>query len=357
TQYGEIVDVPRTHRTIYMKSWYRTTIGTNRVEEYNNYRSLSYIQLKAQKLSGFIDTAKLSLSFQNLHNYVVTLRSGSTVYNYNGFDVGTLGFFAIAATPKTSYGRFSFGMESYSDNIDSSRYTKNIATNVRTEYARGEVADDSKYILSGLFIQNEFSAAKWLDLTAGIRYTYASLDAGVVDPDPTDAFPYEPFKSSYDALVCSFRALLRLKEEKETASRIIFGVSQGFRAPNLDDTTTFRPVATASHDIPSPDVKPEYCTNFEIGYRELKKGENKSSLLELFYFYNNLQDFIERVPTTYAGSPTDPAGRQYYAKENFSSGYIHGVEFSLEWSHKLEKWMENTAGVGRFTFSWTEGYG
>jgi len=360
TNYGEVTDVPRTHQTIFAKSWYRTTIGSDILHEYNNYRTLSYIQLKALNIGGFIDGAQFSTSYQYLHSYIVKQKNGSSVRDYSGFDVGTFGFTASAFTRKTSCGVFRIGLESYNDIVNSYRHTIDTSTSVRTDYARGEVADDSTYNLLGFFLQDEFALSRRLELCAGARYTYASIDARVVDPDPTDAFPYEPFKNSYDALAGSIRAIFRIKDEKGedkiVNKRLILGISQGFRAPNLDDTTTFKTVQTKSHDIPAPDVKPEYCTNFEVGYRTFTKNENGEGGFELFYFYNSLTDFIERIPTTYAGSATDPDGRQYYAKRNFSSGYIHGVEWSVESATRVKS-MENTLAFARPIFSWTEGYG
>ena len=357
THYGEATDIERTHKTIYAKSWYRTKVGSSSIYEYNNYRTLSYLQLRAKRLDGVIDGLHMSLSYQLLHKWKVTQKDGSTVRKYTGFDVGTTGFFVNATTKKTPEGRFTFGLDFYTDTIDSYYYEKDFATGTRTTEARGGIADDSTYDLAGLFVEDELVLSPKLTLFVGLRYSYARIDAGVVDPDPTDAFPYEPFENSYDALVGSVRLIGKLRETKTVSKRLIFGVSQGFRAPNMDDTTTFKDVATDSYDVPAPDVEPEYCTNYEVGYRSFfAKREDRYGLLELFYFYNRLQDFIERVPTTYAGSPTDPDGRRYYAKENFASGYIHGVELSVEGAKKLEEWGISE-GYLKFGASWLEGYG
>jgi len=347
--HGTHADVPRTHKTIYMKTYWGTTHGSYRVYEYNNYLTLGYVQLRATPKK-LVDNLLLSLSYQLHKKNKVQQKDGSTETKVTGFEVGTVGLLARARKNLKGVGQFTFGAEVYSDDVDSYKWKIDSSTGMRTDYVRGDVADDSTYTLSSLFAQQQFSLVG-VDWVVGLRYSMVKLKAGVVDPDPTDAFDYPGFSHTYDALVGNVRGVWKAAEDH----RIIFGVSQGFRAPNLDDTTTFKDVASNSHDVPAPDVEPEYCTMVELGWRTRMR---ERLLFEAFYYRNFLRDFIARVPTTYAGSPTDADGRQYYAKQNFANGYMQGVELMARYlvGNRIQALAPYKVRL-ELGFSWTEGYG
>ena len=113
--------------------------------------------------------------------------------------------------------------------------------------------------------------------------------------------------------------------------KVIGGISQGFRAPNLDDTTAVRLVLSGQTDFPNPDLDPERSVNFELGAR----GRCGGLRAQVFGFYTLLDDFIARVPAP-SISPTA------FTKENFSEGWVKGVEASAAyditsaWSARLD---------------------
>ena len=347
--HGTHADVPRTHKTIYMKTYWHTTHGSYRVYEYNNYLTLGYMQLRAVPRKP-MEEVLVSLSYQRHKKNQEQQKDGSTVTKVRGFEVGTLGFLARARLTVKRVGPLTFGLETYHDDVTSFKWKFDSATGKRTDYPRGDVADDSTYSHCSLFAQQEFDmlGSHWV---AGLRYTRVWLDAGVVDPNPADAFDYAGFSHTYDALVGSVRGVWKAAEDH----RIVLGVSQGFRAPNLDDTTTFKDVASKSHDVPAPDVKPEYCTMVELGWRTRIRGR---LWFEAFYYRNFLRDFIARVPTTYAEAATDAEGRRYYAKENFATGYVQGVEIMGRfYLRDLLRWLSAYEPRAELGFSWTDSEG
>jgi hemoglobin/transferrin/lactoferrin receptor protein len=120
------------------------------------------------------------------------------------------------------------------------------------------------------------------------------------------------------------------------------GVSQSFRAPGMDDTSSFRQrTGGQSLDLPSPDLDPERGVQLEAGAR-IRNGRWAAGVSA---FYTYLYDLIRRVPTI----DVDSNGSIDSPKQNVSSGEVHGIEgyFQAPLGEEITLW----AGV-----SWSEGY-
>jgi hemoglobin/transferrin/lactoferrin receptor protein len=338
-------NVPRTHSTAFVKSWRGTSVGSDLQRNYDQERDLAYVQLHIKGVESFFQDARFSLSFQEQSEELRRQKSGKLTVSHTGFRVGTLGFWAEMRS-KTPAGTLTYGGEYYTDTVSSYMKDKDKVTDLVTATRpRGTVSDDSSYDLAGVFVQSEKKLSAPLALTLGARYNYAKVDAGEVDPDPTDAYPFYSFAQSYDSVAGSLRLAWKAREDLN----LICGVSQGFRAPNLSDTTSFEDVRTNSVDVPTPDLDAESSVNCEIGI----KVKNERVRGELFCFYSMLSDFIRRVPTTYQGQQyADPPANtiRYYGKENFGKGHIEGVE--LKAACRIDK------GWSVFgDFMWQEGKG
>ncbi|MFH1421221.1 MAG: TonB-dependent receptor, partial [Planctomycetota bacterium] len=335
-------DVPRTHSLIYIEPWCGTTTGGDICRNYDQNRDIYYLQLHVAEAKTFFHEAKFSISYQIQAEELRRQKNNSNTTQYTGFNVGTTGLWADFKT-NTDAGLLTYGCEFYNDSIDS--YTKNrdMTTGLITSTRpRGVVADNSSYDLAGLFLQDEVKLSEPLTLILGTRYNYAYIDAVEVDPDPSDAYPFNSFSHSYDSVVSSARMSYKIRP----GINLICGFSQGFRAPNLSDTTSFEDVRTNSVDVPSPNLSPERSNNCEIGI----KLNNKKVTGEIFYFYTFLDDFIRRVPTTYQGQQYADAPLntiRYYGKENFGKSHIEGVD--VKTNYKIDKewslfgyfmWME-----------------
>jgi outer membrane receptor protein involved in Fe transport len=121
----------------------------------------------------------------------------------------------------------------------------------------------------------------------------------------------------------------------------VLNVARGFRAPNLDDTAVLEKVTNEGIDVPSPGLDPEKSYNYEAGVKAAFPVSGGS----LFYFYNDLQDLIERGPGIYNGLPyidengngVEDPGEAVRQKFNVGRAYIEGVEaegwyaFRLHW--------------------------
>ena len=307
-------DVPRTHRTIYAVPFEGTTVGSDRKRDLDQNRDLTYLQLAGGAPGEAIEGYRLSLSWHAQEESRHRIR-GSGARERQGFEVGTLGLLAEATT-SSSFGRLTFGLDYYRDEVDSFSTTNPV---------QGPVADDATYDLLGLYLQDRIELRDDLELTLGARLNYAAADADRVS-DPVSGNPID-VDEDWTALVGSARFLHRLGDG---AWSLFGGVSQGFRAPNLSDLTRFDSARTNEFEVPAPGLDPEEFLTFELGV----KTEREQLAAQASFFYTDIEDQIVRFPT----GNTNAAGEFEITKDNVGDGYVFGVElgasydFLPEWS-------------------------
>ncbi|NQZ58134.1 MAG: TonB-dependent receptor, partial [Lentisphaeraceae bacterium] len=96
-------------------------------------------------------------------------------------------------------------------------------------------------------------------IIAGARYSYINLNANVVT---FSGLPGE-LSNSWDALTYSLHGVYDFTEDGSINA--FAGISQGFRAPNLSDTTRDDEFGSSGNDAPTADLDPEYYTTYEMG--------------------------------------------------------------------------------------------
>jgi len=316
-------NVPRTHKTVFAKSFEGTTIGSDLKRDLDQERELTYIQLHAENLDSFIKTAKISLSHQRQSETRDRIKSSGS-RSLQGFDVNTLGFWAQFESP-SPIGRLVYGIEYYHDNVNSFSSTNAI---------QGPVADDASYDLVGVFIQDTLEVSDSIDVILGARFNYARADAGSVrDPNSGTRISLTEDWSSF---VGSVRILSHLDSEGHW--NLYGGVSQGFRAPNLSDLTRFDTARSNEIETPAPGLDSEAYVSFEVGL----KANYDDFTIQAAYFYTDIQDMIVRTPTGNTIS-----GDSEVTKRNAGDGFVQGIElnaryrFHPQWTiFTAVTWME-----------------
>ncbi len=307
-------DVPRTHRTIFAIPFRDTTIGQDKKAVFDQWRDLFYIQYRQQEGGSFFDELHSNLSYHRQKETFFRIDKNNKK-ELRWANIETIGNF-LYFNSKTSIGQLTFGYDLYYD-IVNSRGLDISATGTPTFFARGEVPDDATYLLSGLFVQDEYNITNRLKSISGIRLQYARATADKVDPNPAGTDPnLVPFQKDFVHIVPSQRFSYLLSERLN----FILGISGGFRAPTFDDLAAVRLVMSGQTDMPSPNLSPEKSWNIETGI----KYTNQKIYFSAFYFYNKLEDLIRRVAQS---SPPNT-----FRKENFSNGFIQGVELDLEYN-------------------------
>jgi len=329
-------DVPRTHKTIYSVPFHGTDVGSELRRDLDQTRDLGWTRLSIDDFAGFFDRADVTLSTQRQDQERDRLRTGAR-RDISGFTVNTFGALAEFEKDGGGAGVWTIGAEYYRDNVDSFRKDF-VGGTLTLEEIQGPVGDRAEYGLLGTYVQNELKFGDF-DLVTGVRYTRASAHADEVDnpqvggSDPTTPGNVLAISERFSATVGSLRGIYHFDD----GWNVFGGLSQGFRAPNLSDLTSFD--ATSAVEVPSPGLDPEYFLAFEVGARGRYDGVDAQVAL----WKTLIDDMIVQSPTgaMLGGTPV-------VRKHNAGDGYIHGVEGEISLA-LTETW---TAMVGA---SWMEG--
>ena len=305
-------NVPRTHSTIFAESFAGSDVGSDLRRDLDQDRELTYVQFHADKIDGFVNAMRASVSWQEQRETEDRIR-GSGSRGITGTDTGTLGLWVQFDSP-TPIGLLTYGAEFYHDNVNSFSTANPI---------QGPVADDAAYDVVGVFVQDQIPLTERLTLTLGARFNYARAEAGsVADPDTGGEVSLE---DDWSSVVGSARASYFLLPGHWN---LFGGVSQGFRAPNLSDLTRFDIARSGELELPAPGLDPEYYTSYEIGL----KAQYERIAMQVAYFYTDIQDMILRVPT---GETVD--GDFVVTKLNAGDGYVLGLELGASYQF-LDDW-------------------
>lgn len=312
-------NVPRTHSTVFSKSFAGTDIGTDLRRDLDQIRELAYVRFALREPAAWIDEAQLTLSFHRFDEAQdrITSSGRREITGFTDDQYGVL----LGLRSASPIGTLSYGVEYYHDEVSSFGRDFSASGSLTRIRPRGAVADDASYDLLGIYLQDQFQLGDRVEITAGVRYSYAAAEAGVVDPDPADARSLGPLDESFDDFTGSLRARFDVMENWN----FFGGVSQGFRAPNLSDLTSFELARSGEQETPAPDLESEHYIAYEIGTKA--RIESIRANLYAAYFYTQIDDQIIRFPT---GRVID--GANEVTKANVGDGYVQGVEVGADWN-------------------------
>jgi outer membrane receptor protein involved in Fe transport len=215
-------------------------------------------------------------------------------------------------------GSLRYGVELYNDWVGSSAEYERISVAIRTPQDRGRYVDGSRYLQLGVYLLDHISVGEKLAFDLGGRVS--SWSASV----PRDAGTGMPEIDTTNAgVVGSLHGRYLMGD----GLNLVAGVSQGFRAPNIDDYTA-QGCSGQGYDLPNADLRPEKSVTTEAGVKLDLFGRLTGSL---FYYFTYLDDLIVRV-TVDGSKQTDRCGGglvNVLKRDNAKTGNIHGVELSL----------------------------
>ena len=322
-QYVNQDDVWRWHSTIYNPGWQHdgsvATRGLFNSRIYDQERSLTYLRFEGEPSAvDWLNRWSATVSYQSGSDSELQDRRPSPVNpgpvdrRYQIADISTLGFDLTLESP-LGPGSLIYGFDYYHDSVDSAGFRDRGAGMLYDPSFR-PVADDSSYDLFGAFAQYVWRPVEAVAVTVGGRYTHAEAELGRAwnAPMGMDLFGQS---RSWDNFSGSLRALWTINDSWS----LYGGISQAFRAPNLNDLsgnlTTLSGVAAAG----STTVEPEEFIVYELGTR-YRSG---SLSLGAAAFYTDGSDLITRVPATALGGGN--------VTTNASDSYVYGFEVDGEW--------------------------
>jgi len=260
-------------------------------------RDLAYIRYQAlEPLGGYFDALTFTASY-NRQREVQT--RGIPTTRFQETDVETTGLQVVASRDLDHLGKLTTGVDWYFDDVDSP-YGGSAGGPI--------VPDDAWYRRAGWFLNWDVALTKRLNATAGVRFESIET-AGTPEVEGTPVF----INPSYNDWI----GQVGLVYELNPCLHLVGSISEGFRAPNLDDLMANNPnVLQEGQSLPSLGLAPEHSINYEVG---VKTNFDRLRTQATVYWID-LQDnmvSITAAPNTFTTANQD--------------SFIQGVELSGEW--------------------------
>ena len=313
-------DIARWHRTLDNPGWtdgdHFAGAGTYQYDNYNQEHSLTFLRYagKNPQANAAIKSWSATLSFQKVDDAEALNAANNKVDQFQALDTGvqTLGF-DLTLESDLGPGSLVYGLDYYRDRVDSSGWSNNTAGKSFKE--KLPVADDSTYDTLGIFSQYTWKPVTAVEIIGGARYTHVDTTLGRfygynAATGATTLLHDQSF--DWDSLVGSLRALYHI----DRAWSVYGGISQAFRAPNLNDLSGDVTSLADTKSKGSVDVQPEKFLTYEIGVRQ----ESETFTSSLAVFYTDVTDAISSVKD---GSRSITC--------NAGAGYNYGTELEAGW--------------------------
>ena len=324
-------DVWRWHSTIYNPGWnhggYVVTPGAFAARIYDQERSLTYLKLEGGEGEGWLKKWSATLSYQKSQDSQFQNRALTDIRTQLA-EVQTWGL-GLQMESDFGDGSLLYGVDYYHDSVDSAGTRTG-----KDPRSQRPVADDSSYDLLGVYGQyrwTPFVDVPKLKTTLGVRFTHAEARIGK-NFDPTIGADISTSKQ-WQNWVASARAIYEFNERWNTYA----GISQGFRAPNLNDMSGNLTSRSGFTALGSLDLEPEKFISYEIGSR----FQSERASFSVAAYYTAIDNVIIGVPAA-AGSTT-------LITSNGRDGEVYGIEAEASY-HLNDQWT--LSGYA----SWQEGY-
>jgi len=281
-------------------------------------RNMIGYKLTTSNLNGYFQKLTTNVNYQNLEESRMTRRFNSNNKDHRFEEVDIFGMnLDLLHQGKSS--ALNIGVESYYNHVGSIAYSNHIASNLRsaiaTRYSDGPT-NISNYALYAQHTQ--FLKGNWV-LNTGLRLNNVQLNANFKDTALMH-FPFTDANQNNTAITGN----IGMAYNGADGLRVTFGVSSGFRAPNVDDLTKVFDTRTGYVVVPNKDLKPEYTYNTELNVSKTTSTYSIGASLFYTWFRNALVvdkfKWNNASSILYQGIMSD-----VYATQNKAKAVVYGV--------------------------------
>jgi hemoglobin/transferrin/lactoferrin receptor protein len=269
-------------------------------------RQLAWARVNQRLRTTWLHTASVTASWQRSSERRERQARGASVFIAEDDVVDSVGVMAEAQAAPAGGLAVRFGADVYDDRVRSGRQDTDVTSGImqatRGLYPNGATSRSIE----------AFAHATWqrgrLALDGGLRRTWASTSAldpgfGALEIDPS-------------ATIGSVNAGWTLGEGLSA-----YGVvSQAFRAPNIDDTSTLG-AFDFGVEVPAADLVPERSLSLESGVRLRRPRLAVAAAV----WRTSLSDLVDRVRGTYLGLDVWE-GQRVYRRANVGDATLRGFE-------------------------------
>lgn len=271
-------------------------------------RMLSYAKFEKDGNSRLMKQLQITASWQHSIEGRNSLRIGNAVLRKEKDEVNTSGLTVDLYSAFSHKWSANSGIELYRDKVWSLREDIVEATGA-IEALRGLYPHGAAYDNYSVYSLHHFDFNR-LGVEIGARFN-------VLDIRLTDG-SLGKVKVNPSAMVGNAALIYDLNKHH----KVFVSLSNGYRAPNIDDMGTLG-IVDFRYEIPTAALNPEKSRNTELGYKfAAEKFSGAASVYHL-----QLKDLITRIKL-----PGDSVnGYPVYRKENTEEGYVRGFEASLRY--------------------------
>ena len=290
-------------------------------------RNLFAYHLAGKNLTGFFNDFRVNISYQDIEES----RQQRDYRRYDRFDSRRehVKVWGAVVDGRKVFGNneLTIGADAQLNDLTSVADRTNLQTGaiskLDTRYPDGE----NKMNNYALYAQHvlKINDGKWT-LNDGIRFQTVNLHSTIVDNSffnlPVTDIEQNPFAVTGN---------LGLIYSPKDHTKISFGVSSGFRAPNIDDLARLFESNTATQRVvvPNPDIEPEYTYSFDLG---LTRMVSEKIRIEASGFYTLFKNAIALAPYTLNGQDSilyNGVMSQVIANQNVNKATMFGFNAGI----------------------------
>ena len=301
-------------------------------------RSMAYVRFQGTDMGKIYDNYMLTFSMHRQREQVTDARSDKSYWDDMETDNYSYGLQLLLGRELENGWNLTYGVDSYRDVVDSFRNRYDNLTNEFVSSPTPKYPDDGRFRQTGAFLQIDKELSDRLSFNGGVRFTRAHAQGTPMvdvdhDNDPATDPESQPVFISPTFDDWSAGGGLNFKLDENTA--LVGSVSEGFRAPNLDDLAANNDnVQQAAADTPSVDLRPERSLSYELALRK----EVDDMRWQASVFWTNIDDMILRTP---AGTSSESI---LFSRSN-RDVEVNGVEFAAE-----KRLSTNWTAYGNFSY-------
>ena len=301
-------------------------------------RSMAYVRFQGTDMGKIYDNYMLTFSMHRQREQATDARSDKSYWDDMETDNYSYGLQLLLGRELENGWNLTYGVDSYRDVVDSFRNRYDNLTNEFVSSPTPKYPDDGRFRQTGAFLQIDKELSDRLSFNGGVRFTRAHAQGTPMvdvdhDNDPATDPESQPVFISPTFDDWSAGGGLNFKLDENTA--LVGSVSEGFRAPNLDDLAANNDnVQQAAADTPSVDLRPERSLSYELALRK----EVDDMRWQASVFWTNIDDMILRTP---AGTSSESI---LFSRSN-RDVEVNGVEFAAE-----KRLSTNWTAYGNFSY-------
>ena len=320
-QYSTTSDVPRYDRLTDPSS---TTVLKNAEWYYGPQKRLLAIYSLNKSNSILNSDLHFNTAYQKVKESRNTRKFGNLNLEHNLEDVNMFSL-ALNLHRKFEAGEIFYGIESYYETLNSTAYSENIITGVRSSIATRYPNGNNYMSRNEIYISyNGWNTTK-LFWNAGTRIGYTTLKSSI-DDNSIFTLPFNTVNQNN----FTYSGTVGLTHKTTKNITLKTKLSSGFRTPNIDDLAKVFDSGNGILIVPNTDLKPEKTITADLGI--ILKSTNRRFETNNTFYYTRMFDAIITDTFTFNNQNTilfNDEESTIYANQNKGMAFVTGFSTQL----------------------------